>query len=90
MSLSFQPKPLSMPYNASIEAGAAAGVLWQVRQGSLVILIGLAMYKEGPAGVDRMPLSTLWSGSRLNSWTRSASQATARSRGLVGLRVASL
>ena len=49
-SPSFQPKPLAVPYRSIIEAGAADGVEWQVRQFLSVIRIGREIDSSGPVG----------------------------------------
>ena len=48
------------------------------------------MYSERPLGVSRSPMISARSGLARNWLTISASQSTARSRGLVGFSVASL
>jgi hypothetical protein len=50
----------------------------------------LARYSALPVGVSRVPRISVRLPSFRNCWTMSASHSTARSRGLVGLRVASL
>ena len=48
VSLGFQPNPFTVPYDLISAAGAAHGVLWQVRHASSLIVIGRARLSVGP------------------------------------------
>src|SRR5947209_19297832 len=83
-SPSFQPKPLSGPYNSTIETGAADGTEWQVRHCLSPARIGRDTDKIGPAGEVRSVTSFLRLESLRNVPTMSASHGCALSAGLVG------
>lgn len=88
-SFNFQPNPLDGPYCWSIAAGAFSGWLWHARQ-SAVTRIGCAKYSAGPVGDSRSPVNCFSSGEFRKDPMMSASQSTARSRGLVGFSAVSL
>src|SRR5688572_31390788 len=70
--------------------GATSTVLWQTRHAGSLILIGLPRYSERPSGVSLSPIASIRASSLRNWLTMSASHSSGRSRGLVGLSVASL
>src|SRR5438477_11614595 len=70
--------------------GATSTVLWHSRHAWLLIWIGRARYSVRPVGVSRSPVVSVVVGERRNWLMMSDSQSVARSRGFVGLSVASL
>src|SRR5262249_21910369 len=89
VSLSFHPKPFAVPYDLVSAAGAAAAVLWQLRQALSRIAIGRARLSVGPIGVSRSTTSSSRAGSLRNRPMMSASQSCARLDRLVGLSAGS-
>src|SRR5579862_3869809 len=89
ISPAFQPKPLALPYRRIMAGGAALGDEWHCRQGSLAVR-GRAYHKDLPRDEERSPHDSFVPGLLRKLLTISASHSTARSRGLVGLSVASL
>src|SRR4029453_7589760 len=86
----FQRKPLAGPYRSTIVLGAASTVVWHGRHAAFLIWIGRDKYSWRPVGVSRSPMISVVVDVVRNTFTTSASQSAARSRGLVGLSVASL
>ena len=83
-------KPVVSSVKLDHSGGALSGVLWHSRQLTLLTLIGRARKSAVPVGDSRVLMNSVCVGFPRNWLTTSLSQSVARSRGFVGLSVASL